>query len=108
MHDRMRRLSDRIGPRRAENLIAELAELAHMQRHGDREGETPAGGTVADLFEVLDELLDAATVLPLETPPPTLRPRLRTIFGDHHLILRMRTLSPGSAAPAASAPASAA
>jgi len=102
MTERMRRLSNRIGPRRAEQL---MTEVAHLQP----EGATWAGDSRPELLlEVIDQLLDSADVLSLEMPPPDPRPRLRALFEDHQLGLLV--LSPGSAAPAtasATAPAAA-
>ena len=97
--ERMRRLSDRIGPRRAEQLMTEVAQL-------QPDGATSAGDSRPELLEVIDHLLDSADVLLLEMPPPDLRPRLWAIFEDHHLSLLV--LSPGSAAPATSAAATSA
>jgi hypothetical protein len=100
MTERMRRLSDRIGPRRAEQLMTEVA-------HRQPGGATWAGDSRPELLlEVIDQLLDSADVLSLEMPPPDVRPRLRAIFEDHHLSLL--DLSPGPAAPATAAPATAA
>ncbi len=100
MTERMRRLSDRIGTRRADQL---MTEVAHLQP----EGATWAGDPRPELLlEVIDQLLDSADVLALEMPPPDLRPRLRAIFEDHHLSLL--DLSPGPPAPATSAASSSA